>query len=252
MSSKQINQITANWWSLTVSFNKDLIFENMFAVVRTLAPRSLRCTLCWVARMRENGVAVRKRCKFAKCVLVEIAPRISPAQPSLLFTPKEARFKITNWIWRVNFSSTTAHTSDPSRHICTLNLVAMVNYEHMGGMREVDPSVVAKLKLKLSDSSTTLPQKYRILFSLRNIAGPDAHEAMLLGKETYIFSSKIQTIHQFSKSSEVFAAILIFLLNMTCYRSQRWIRSLSSWSCLLPRPTSRSRRHSNAHANSAR
>jgi hypothetical protein len=57
----------------------------------------------------------------------------------------------------------------------------MVNYEHMGGMREADPVVVTKLRNKLVDSSTTLSQKYRILFSLRNLAGSDAHEAMLLG-----------------------------------------------------------------------
>lgn len=51
----------------------------------------------------------------------------------------------------------------------------------MGGMREADPAAVAKLRNKLVDSSTTLSQKYRILFSLRNLAGSDAHEAMLLG-----------------------------------------------------------------------
>ena len=59
----------------------------------------------------------------------------------------------------------------------------MVNYEPMGvaGMRAADPAVVAKLRAKLTDPSTTLAQKYRILFSLRNLAGPEAHEAMLLG-----------------------------------------------------------------------
>ncbi len=69
----------------------------------------------------------------------------------------------------------------------------MVNYEHMGGMREADPEVVAKLRTKLADSSTTLSQKYRILFSLRNLAGSDAHEAMLLGnyQQPHIIHCKI-------------------------------------------------------------
>ena len=58
----------------------------------------------------------------------------------------------------------------------------MVNYEHMGGMREADPAVVAKLREKIVNPETTLSQKYRILFSLRNLAGAEAHEAMLLGK----------------------------------------------------------------------
>jgi deoxyhypusine monooxygenase len=52
----------------------------------------------------------------------------------------------------------------------------------MAELREVDPSVVAVLREKLAHQSTTLPEKYRILFSLRNIAGKDAHDAMLLGK----------------------------------------------------------------------
>jgi hypothetical protein len=71
----------------------------------------------------------------------------------------------------------------------------MVNYEHMGGMRETDPEVVAKLRTKLADSSTTLSQKYRILFSLRNLAGSEAHEAMLLGKycEQHIMHCKISS-----------------------------------------------------------
>lgn len=52
----------------------------------------------------------------------------------------------------------------------------------MAELREVDPGVVKLLREKLADPSTTLPEKYRILFSLRNIAGKHAQEAMLLGK----------------------------------------------------------------------
>lgn len=48
-------------------------------------------------------------------------------------------------------------------------------------MREVDPSIVAALRAKLEDPNNNLSAKYRILFSLRNVVGSDAHSAMLLG-----------------------------------------------------------------------
>lgn len=52
----------------------------------------------------------------------------------------------------------------------------------MGLEREVDPAVVRSLRQKLADPAVSLQQKYRVLFSLRNIAGSEAHEAMLLGE----------------------------------------------------------------------
>eukprot|EP00887_Chlorella_sp_A99_P006698 scaffold3.g6698.t1 len=45
----------------------------------------------------------------------------------------------------------------------------------------VPSDVVEALRRKLADPSTRLEQKYRVLFSLRNIAGPEAHAAMLEG-----------------------------------------------------------------------
>ncbi|GIL45284.1 hypothetical protein Vafri_2444 [Volvox africanus] len=45
---------------------------------------------------------------------------------------------------------------------------------------EVDEAVVLDLKQKLLDPSTTLPEKYRILFSLRNVKGAAAHNALEL------------------------------------------------------------------------
>ena len=48
-------------------------------------------------------------------------------------------------------------------------------------LREVPPSVVAALRRKLRDPSTRLEHKYRILFSLRGLAGSEAHAAMLEG-----------------------------------------------------------------------
>lgn len=51
----------------------------------------------------------------------------------------------------------------------------------MGAATAADPKTIAVLRQKLANPATTLSQKYRILFSLRNIPGPDAEEAMLLG-----------------------------------------------------------------------
>ena len=48
-------------------------------------------------------------------------------------------------------------------------------------LREVEPSKVELLRQQLVDADTSLPAKYRLLFSLRNIAGRGAHDAMLLG-----------------------------------------------------------------------
>lgn len=48
-------------------------------------------------------------------------------------------------------------------------------------LHEVEPEVVAALRRKLVGDSTTLEQKYRVLFSLRNIQGPEAQAAMLEG-----------------------------------------------------------------------
>ncbi|EFJ53045.1 deoxyhypusine hydroxylase [Volvox carteri f. nagariensis] len=45
---------------------------------------------------------------------------------------------------------------------------------------EVDESVILDLKQKLLDPNTTLPEKYRILFSLRNVKGAAAHDALEL------------------------------------------------------------------------
>ncbi|PRW59578.1 deoxyhypusine hydroxylase [Chlorella sorokiniana] len=51
----------------------------------------------------------------------------------------------------------------------------------MAELVERDDSVVAGLLAKLKNPDTPLPAKYRILFSLRGIAGPAAHAAMLEG-----------------------------------------------------------------------
>jgi hypothetical protein len=51
----------------------------------------------------------------------------------------------------------------------------------MTELRIVDPRVVESLGDKFVEPTTSLPEKYRILFSLRNIAGEKAHDAMLLG-----------------------------------------------------------------------
>jgi hypothetical protein len=46
---------------------------------------------------------------------------------------------------------------------------------------KVAPETVTALEAKLRSPETSLPEKYRVLFSLRNIEGPAAHEALALG-----------------------------------------------------------------------
>ena len=52
----------------------------------------------------------------------------------------------------------------------------------MAALVERDSTVVQALQAKLVAPSTSLPQKYRVLFSLRGIAGEEAHAAMLQGE----------------------------------------------------------------------
>lgn len=46
---------------------------------------------------------------------------------------------------------------------------------------DADEAVVHDLQQKLIDSNTTLPEKYRVLFSLRNVKGAAAYDALELG-----------------------------------------------------------------------
>lgn len=55
--------------------------------------------------------------------------------------------------------------------------------------REVEPHVVEALQRKLKDPKTSLAQRYRVLFSLRNIQGSKAHAAMLEGE---CFANKLR------------------------------------------------------------
>lgn len=41
--------------------------------------------------------------------------------------------------------------------------------------------MIGRLKAKLEDPQTSLPRKYRVLFALKNMDSPEAHEVMLLG-----------------------------------------------------------------------
>ncbi len=44
-----------------------------------------------------------------------------------------------------------------------------------------DEEVVAGLAAKLVDPAVSLPERYRVLFSLRNVKGKAAHDALALG-----------------------------------------------------------------------
>ena len=43
--------------------------------------------------------------------------------------------------------------------------------------------VVEELRLKLTQPGISLPEKYRVLFSLRNLKGSSAHQALVQGKQ---------------------------------------------------------------------
>lgn len=60
-----------------------------------------------------------------------------------------------------------------------LHLNSMAN---LAKLVEVPPETVASLEAKLRAPETSLPEKYRVLFSLRNIQGREAHEALELGE----------------------------------------------------------------------
>ncbi len=48
-------------------------------------------------------------------------------------------------------------------------------------LKEALPGTVAALRAKLVDPSTPLPERYRVMFSLRNVAGPEAQAALVEG-----------------------------------------------------------------------
>jgi deoxyhypusine monooxygenase len=52
---------------------------------------------------------------------------------------------------------------------------------NLASLVKVAPEAVASLRAKLESGDTPLPEKYRVLFSLRNIEGQEAHEALALG-----------------------------------------------------------------------
>jgi len=72
-------------------------------------------------------------------------------------------------------------------------------------LKRVDPVVLAGLRAKLGDPNTALSAKYRILFSLRNIEGSEAHESILLGTllslgtETTCINEACDKEHKWSK-----------------------------------------------------
>lgn len=78
----------------------------------------------------------------------------------------------------------------------------------MTELRRVDPAVVEALKAKLADPVTSLSAKYRILFSLRNIEGENAHDAMLIGAldggaDDLLDSACLACIHSPSRSAVI-------------------------------------------------
>lgn len=62
----------------------------------------------------------------------------------------------------------------------------------MATLVEAEPETVQKLHQKLVHEETGLPEKYRVLFSLRNVKGNLAHEALLTGMEQYEYWHSLQ------------------------------------------------------------
>lgn len=52
----------------------------------------------------------------------------------------------------------------------------------MATLVQAPEDVVASLERKVLDTSTSLPEKYRVLFSLRNVAGTAATKALITGE----------------------------------------------------------------------
>ena len=57
-----------------------------------------------------------------------------------------------------------------------------------------DENVVASLRHKLVHPETSLSQKYRVLFSLRNIPGPAAEQAIVEGNTSTVSESVQRSI----------------------------------------------------------
>jgi hypothetical protein len=51
----------------------------------------------------------------------------------------------------------------------------------MATLVEAPEDVVSSLERKVIDSTSSLPEKYRVLFSLRNVAGTAATKALITG-----------------------------------------------------------------------
>lgn len=79
-------------------------------------------------------------------------------------------------------SNGTSHhcsSSSNSSHRVTHSLLSN---PHMATLVEAPEDVVASLERKVVDAATSLPEKYRVLFSLRNVAGTAATKALITGR----------------------------------------------------------------------
>ena len=52
--------------------------------------------------------------------------------------------------------------------------------------KEASLAAIDALRQKLVDSKSTLPQKYRVLFSLRNLTDSESHKALMQGMGYHI------------------------------------------------------------------
>ena len=100
------------------------------------------------------------------------------------------RFAMTNiWVLGecVRWRSTAAQAICPD----------YLRRDSMVSAKMSDDNIVASLRRKLVNSETSLSQKYRVLFSLRNIPGPAAEQAIVEGQNattTHIVQRSIRAV----------------------------------------------------------
>lgn len=69
----------------------------------------------------------------------------------------------------------------------------------MAQLMEIEPSKVEELHRRLVTPGIDLPEKYRVLFSLRNIKGTAAYEALLDGGSWRSSGASVAGLHALAR-----------------------------------------------------
>lgn len=74
-----------------------------------------------------------------------------------------------------------------------------------------ESSLAERLRVKLLDRELTLPQRFRVLFSLRGLAGKDAVDALLAGgsrEQIYAFCRAYSGVAELKRAREAKAEVV--------------------------------------------